>query len=194
VSTCAPPPPPDRLAPLYEREAPTHTKKILISIAKLTELMTLPITIPKLSPFTICMLATAIIAHLSACRYVLNAEELDLARERIRVNIGTLETFSEVWPRASKTVKEVRIIAKDILRERSTSSTTSGSPSSATISVQGRTSDTSGSLSSELIESYPFSVPYFQDPSSLSGFDSGFDPALAALFNLREAEGLNDIH
>jgi hypothetical protein len=169
-----------------------HTKKILISIAKLTELITLPISLPKLSPFTICMLATAIIAHLSACRYVLKAEELELARERIRVNIGTLETFSEVWPRAAKTVKEIRIIAKDVLHGKSATSTASCSPSNAAAtSSQTGASDTSSLLSIGFTDSFPLAVPYFQYPSSISGFDSDFDPALAALFSTREVNGLN---
>lgn len=189
VSTCAPPPPPERLAPVYEREAHCHTKKILIAIAKMTELMTLPISLPKLSPFTVCMLASTIITHLSACRFILSGEELELARERIRVNIGTLENFSEVWSRATKTVKEVRIIAKHTLRDRTDGSTVSTSPSSAGASSHnGTASDTSG-----------FSIPsmdYFQtDPNSISGFDPGFDPALASLFgtSIRETEDMNNV-
>lgn len=178
VSTCAPPPPPDRLLPIYEREAHCHTKKILLAISKMTELMTLPISLPKLSPFSICIIASTIVTHLSGCRFILSGESLELAREQIRVNIGTLETFSEVWCRATKTVKEVRIIAKDTFRGRSDVTSRSSPSSAGASSHTGAASDASG----------PFSITsmdYFQaDPNSISGFDaSGFDPALASLFS-----------
>jgi hypothetical protein len=61
------------------------------------------------------MVATTTIAHLSACKYVLEGEALQVARERIRVAIGALETFSEVWPRGKEVTREVKIVARELL-------------------------------------------------------------------------------
>jgi hypothetical protein len=115
VSSCAPPPPPDRLAAVYYRDAHIHTAKILRSIEKLTDLLTLPTRMAMHTPFTICMVATMTIAHLSACKHVLQGEALKVARERIRVAMGALEIFAEVWPRGRKVVREVKTIARELL-------------------------------------------------------------------------------
>ncbi|EON62361.1 hypothetical protein W97_01583 [Coniosporium apollinis CBS 100218] len=115
VSSCAPPPPPERLAPVYYSDAHIHTTKILRAIERMTDMLTLPTRIAVHSPFTICMIATMTIAHLSACKYVLKGEQLKIARERIRVAMGALEVFAEVWPRGKKVVREVKIVARELL-------------------------------------------------------------------------------
>ncbi|KAF2424404.1 hypothetical protein EJ08DRAFT_555121, partial [Tothia fuscella] len=115
VSSCAPPPPPERLAPVYYRDAHVHTAKIMRAIERLTEMLTLPGRIAVHTPFTICMIATATIAHLSACQNVLSSEDTKVARERIRVAMGALEVFAEVWPRGKKVVKEVKAVARELL-------------------------------------------------------------------------------
>lgn len=115
VSSCAPPPPPERLAPVYYSDAHIHTTKILRAIERMTDMLTLPTRIAVHSPFTICMIATMTIAHLSACKYALKGEQLKIARERIRVAMGALEVFAEVWPRGKKVVREVKIVARELL-------------------------------------------------------------------------------
>ncbi|KAI5465075.1 hypothetical protein BGZ63DRAFT_440538 [Mariannaea sp. PMI_226] len=115
VSSCSPRPPPDRLAPMYYREAHLHTAKILCAIERMTDLLTLPTDMTLHTPFTICMTATITIAHLSACKFVFKGRELDVARERIRLAIGALESFGEIWPRAKKVVREIKAIARDVL-------------------------------------------------------------------------------
>jgi hypothetical protein len=78
-------------------------------------MLTLPIRLARHTPFNICMIATMTIAHLSACKYVFKGEQLKIARERIRVAMGALEVFAEIWPRGRKVVGEVKIVARTIL-------------------------------------------------------------------------------
>ena len=126
VCRCTPPPPPEHLSPA-QTESYMHTIKILHAIEKITELLTLP-TCPALhTPFTICMVGTTTIAHLSACKYVLKGRSLSMARERIRTSMGTLKSFEENWLLAGRTRREVGIVAREILgledSERSTFTT-----------------------------------------------------------------------
>lgn len=78
-------------------------------------MLTLPVRLARHTPFNICMIATMTVAHLSACKYVFTGEELKVARERIRVAMGALEVFAEIWPRGKKVVGEVKIIARTLL-------------------------------------------------------------------------------
>lgn len=116
ISTCAPRPPPERLAPVYYRDAHIHTAKIMIAIERMTEMLTLPCRMAVHDPFHICMIAATTIAHLSACKNTLQGEALQIARERIRVAMGALEIFAEVWPRAKEVVKELKTIARELLK------------------------------------------------------------------------------
>lgn len=115
TSSCAPRPPPECLENIYYSEAYVHTAKILCAIEKMTNLLTLPTKILLHTPFTVCIVATITIAHLSACKFVLDGRELQIARERIRVAMGALETFAEVWPRAKNVLTEVKTIARELL-------------------------------------------------------------------------------
>jgi hypothetical protein len=81
----------------------------------MTNLLTLPTKILLHTPFTICIVATITIAHLAACKFILYGNELQIARERIRVAMGVLETYAKVWPRAKKVVTEVKTIARELL-------------------------------------------------------------------------------
>jgi hypothetical protein len=81
----------------------------------MTYLLTLPIKLAVHTPFTIYIVATITIAHLSACKHVLRGKHLQTARERIRVAMGALGTFAEVWPRGKRVLREVKIIARELL-------------------------------------------------------------------------------
>ena len=115
VSRCAPAPPPEHLSPARARESHMHTTKILHAIEKVTELLTLPTRLALHTPFTICMVGTTAIAHLSACRYVLKGRSLSMARERIRTSMGALKSFEENWLLGGRTRREVGIVAREIL-------------------------------------------------------------------------------
>jgi hypothetical protein len=172
ISSCAPPPPPEPLLPIYAAEVPIHTAKILHSILKMTEILTLPISACKLSPFSTCIIAAVTIAHLSACRHVLPETALESARERVRVAIGTIETFAEVWPRAKQVVKEIKAVAKDSFRHQSSENSSPGVTRSTSLS-SFQLSEADSSLSPD------DPIRYF-DQAYFSGFDSGLATVLAS--------------
>lgn len=103
------------MGPLYSRDAHIHTAKILRAIERIADMLTLPVRLARHTPFNICMIATMTVAHLSACKYVFTGDQLKVARERIRVAMGALEVFAEIWPRGKKVVGEVKIIARTLL-------------------------------------------------------------------------------
>jgi hypothetical protein len=169
ISSCAPPPPPERLAPVFYRDAHIHTAKILRAIERMTDLLTLPGRIAVHTPFTICMVATTTIAHLSACKNVLQGEPLQVARERIRVAMGVLEIFAEVWPRGKNVTREVKTVARELL--------SLAPPSEVQKPVEN--------------QSVPFSfAPHIQSHSPQLGSDSfaGLDSSGYFDFPLLEAE------
>jgi hypothetical protein len=94
VSRCVPPPPPDSNEAI-EDEAHIHTAKVLLSIDKLSSLLTLPTRFSEHTPFIICMITLMTIAHLSACRYIFKEPRLSLEREKIRLKMGVLKMLGK---------------------------------------------------------------------------------------------------
>ncbi|KAE8381638.1 hypothetical protein BDV26DRAFT_278635 [Aspergillus bertholletiae] len=115
VSRCAPRPPSSDLRECNATESRLHTAKCLQAIEKLDWLLTLPTNITTHSPFIICMIANVTIAHLSACRFVYEEEKLRIAREKIRLTMGTLKVLSQYWTLGKRTYSEIGIIAREIL-------------------------------------------------------------------------------
>ena len=117
VSICSPPPPPERLAPIHQRDAHIHTARILQAIEQLTNLLTMPSPTITHTPFAICMVATTTIAHLSACKHVFSGDpgRLRVARERIRVAMGAMEAFAEIWPKGKMVLGQVKTVARELL-------------------------------------------------------------------------------
>ncbi|KAK2754221.1 hypothetical protein FQN54_007100 [Arachnomyces sp. PD_36] len=115
VCRCAPPAPSDGYCMTKPVEAHIHTSKVLLAIEKLCGLLTLPTRLTTHTPFIICMIANTTIAHLSACRYLFRDRALQMEREKIRLAMGVLKTFSEHWPLGKRTYREIGIIAREIL-------------------------------------------------------------------------------
>lgn len=115
VARCAPLAPSDRLRCPNRAESELHTAKCLSAITTLDQLLTLPTDLHTHSPFLICMIANATIAHLSACRYLHQGERLATSREKIRLTMGTLKRLGDYWPLGKRTYQELGIIAREIL-------------------------------------------------------------------------------
>jgi hypothetical protein len=62
------------------------------------------------------MVACCTIAHLVACKSALPEDEAEVARSRIRVCLGTLRHYEDIWPRAKKILLELKRIANSILQ------------------------------------------------------------------------------
>lgn len=118
VTRCAPLAPSEHLQESDKAASELHTVKCLSAIENLGHLLTLPTNLNAHSPFLICMIANVTIAHLSACRYILQGERLATSREKIRLTMGTLKIlkrFSEHWILGKRTYREIGMIAREIL-------------------------------------------------------------------------------
>ncbi|KAF5604129.1 uncharacterized protein FSUBG_6902 [Fusarium subglutinans] len=119
ISSCGSPPPPLFLGVSggsgLNRQS--HLQKLLQAIRKQNQcLIILPLGPAQLSPFVICMVACCTIAHLVACKSTLPEDEAEVARSRIRVCLGTLRHYEDIWPRAKKILLELKRIANSILQ------------------------------------------------------------------------------
>lgn len=115
VARCAPLAPSDRLRCPDKAESELHTVKCLSAMENLDQLLTLPTNLHTHTPFLICMIANATIAHLSACRFLLQGEKLATSREKIRLTMGTLKRLGEYWSLGKRTFQELGTIAREIL-------------------------------------------------------------------------------
>ncbi|KAM0430442.1 hypothetical protein ACHAPT_005789 [Fusarium lateritium] len=124
ISSCGSPPPP--LASTTgigsALDGRTHLEKLLEAVRKQNQcLITLPVGSAHISPFTICMIACCTIAHLVAYKSALGPREAGVARSRIRVCIGTLRHYEDIWPRAKKILRELKCIAHNIMESAAVS-------------------------------------------------------------------------
>lgn len=94
-----------------------HSEKLFRAIKKQNQyLVLLPTRTVQLSPFIICTIACCTIVHLVACKVAFDAEETRAARSRIRVTLGTLKHYQDIWPRANRLINELKLIANDLLQ------------------------------------------------------------------------------
>ncbi|KAH7377244.1 hypothetical protein B0T11DRAFT_347751 [Plectosphaerella cucumerina] len=116
MSSCGAPPPPLSSKAEGTLDRRMHLEKLLQAVRNQNRsLIALPLGSMQLSPFTICMVACCTIAHLVAYKSALASSEAAVARSRIRVCIGTLKHYAEVWPRATKVLRELKAIAGALL-------------------------------------------------------------------------------
>ncbi|KAM0321356.1 hypothetical protein ACHAQA_010158 [Verticillium albo-atrum] len=117
MSSCGSPPPPLLLKAEGTLDRRMHLEKLLQAIRNQNQsLIALPLGSMQLSPFTICMVACCTIAHLVAYKSALAPSEATVARSRVRVCIGTLKHYTEVWLRATKVLRELKGIASILLQ------------------------------------------------------------------------------
>ena len=92
-----------------------HTAKALAAVEKQVNLFTLPTSFGLHSPVVIYMVAVSVIAHISACSYVLRSNALEIARNQVRLNIGALWAFQEIMPFSQRTLLEMKTVARECL-------------------------------------------------------------------------------
>ncbi|KAL4793945.1 hypothetical protein BDV19DRAFT_206962 [Aspergillus venezuelensis] len=195
IAHCSPPPPPESLRGCNSPSCQLHTAKVLRAIDEFNELLTLPTNIKTHTPFIICMISNLVIAHLAACRFYYKDAELKMARERVRLSMGSLKVLGEVWSMGRRTYREVGIIARDILGLKGRENGIQKDASALTPEIQlGRTerapaASTSSSTSipdppppSQIMSDVEYpdipDVSTFYDPPSLADFqllDTNFD-------------------
>jgi hypothetical protein len=84
------------------------------SAERALNLFTAPTACIRHTPLIVCAIAISILAELSACSYVLQGQQYDAARTRIRLGIGTLKEYGKVWPVGGQTLSEVKTIAREV--------------------------------------------------------------------------------
>ncbi|GKZ29749.1 hypothetical protein AbraIFM66950_006376 [Aspergillus brasiliensis] len=161
ICKCAPPAPPEDTRRSDTSQTQLHTLKCLHAIEELGRLMTLPTEIHARTPFIICMIANAAIAHLAACRYVFTGQDLQLGRERIRLSMGTLKSLSEHWAQGKRIYREMGIVAREILSlaDRKEGSTHQGG--SSTTGISPGMPDTPGGMEFPLLDMESMNVAEF---------------------------------
>lgn len=141
-----------------QEAAALHTTRCLRSIEAQIRLLALPARSFCHSPFAVCMVSTGTIPLLSACTYLFTGKKLATARNQIRLSIGCLKSFAQVWPRGAKILLEMQMIAREALKintpEETGLSSASATSTSATGSGTSSTGDPTDS-SSELSITFP---------------------------------------
>jgi hypothetical protein len=115
ISHCAPPPPDHDIASQEKDKTYwLHTKKTLEAAEAAVNLYALPCSIINHTPLGICGIVLSTLANLSACAYFLTGSEWYRTRDRIRLGLGCLKTFSEVWEVSRWNEKETKKIARTV--------------------------------------------------------------------------------
>lgn len=99
--------------------ANVHTVRCLKSIEAQIRLMALPARPFCHTPFVICMMTSGTIPLLAACRFLFASGRLEIARHQIKMSIGCLKAMAEVWPQAAVQVREIQMIAQEVLGQAS---------------------------------------------------------------------------
>ncbi|OAR00687.1 hypothetical protein LLEC1_06328 [Akanthomyces lecanii] len=112
ISSCARDPAPDGPTPEHIN---VHTVRVLRSVESQIRLLALPSRPFHHTPFSTCMISEGTLALLSACKFLLRGHELAVARDQIRLTIGCLKSLGALWPRTSRNVSQIQVIAKHVL-------------------------------------------------------------------------------
>jgi hypothetical protein len=107
------PPSPFTLTPRSGRN--THTARVLKATEIHTKLLAIPCALEKHNIFTMCIASQLAAVQTSVCIYLLDGHALSIARDRVRLSIGFLNTMGTIWPLGKKMAKEVRAIARSSL-------------------------------------------------------------------------------
>lgn len=105
-----------------------HTSKCLASAEALSQMISLsPTTIMRRTPFFSCAITMSMLVHLTACVWdffpksiesQVDLQEKILAKERIKMGIGSLTAMSRVWGTAAKVLVEVKEAARIVFQQR----------------------------------------------------------------------------
>lgn len=128
--------------------ANVHTVRCLKSIEAQIRLMALPARPFCHTPFVICMMTSGTIPLLAACRFLFASGRLEIARHQIKMSIGCLKAMAEVWPQAAVQVRELQMIAQEVLGHASKG------PDVLPDAGAGESSDGDGSGSSTIVGSF----------------------------------------
>ncbi|OAA34710.1 C6 zinc finger domain-containing protein [Metarhizium rileyi] len=95
-----------------------HTMQAVSAAKALVDLFTLSTSPTTHSLFIMRMGSMAAATHISACEHYLKGAEDAHAKNRVRVFLGTLRAFENIWPQPRKWSKEIKLMAKAVSDSR----------------------------------------------------------------------------
>jgi hypothetical protein len=105
------------LLPTQTREI--HTAKCLTSAENISTLIRLPG--PGLqyhTPFFTCVVVMASVVHLSYWSFLVPDGHDDIIKQSIRLDVGTLQSYSTTWPIANVVLGQVRGVAHTLFNSK----------------------------------------------------------------------------
>jgi len=118
VDSCAP----HRPVPSGQ-EFNTHTRHTIASAIEISRMVTHRVPLLSHTHFFTCVVTLSSIVHLSKWALFFIPHDDDDLRQQIRLNIGALNTLSEVWKSASMASGQVKGVAQDIYRVKKSQQT-----------------------------------------------------------------------
>ncbi|CAI6339019.1 unnamed protein product [Periconia digitata] len=95
----------------YRRNA--HTARTLKAIDMQTKLLSIPCAIEKHNMMTSIIVARLTAAQIAVCNVLLDDDYgLTIARDRVRLSIGFLNSVGTIWPLAKKTAQDIKRISR----------------------------------------------------------------------------------
>jgi nicotinate-nucleotide pyrophosphorylase (carboxylating) len=106
-------PTPYLIPPASGRNA--HTARTLKAAEMHTKLLSIPCTMEKHNVFSMCISAQIATTQISACNNLLEDHALAIARDRVRLSIGYLNTMGSMWALGKAMAKDVRAVARSAI-------------------------------------------------------------------------------
>ncbi|KAF2638326.1 hypothetical protein P280DRAFT_405152 [Massarina eburnea CBS 473.64] len=104
------------LLPTQTREI--HTAKCLTSAENINSLIKLPGPLTKHTPFFTCVVVMASVVHLSYWSFLVPDGQDDLIKQSIRLDVGTLQQYSNTWGIAHVVLGQVRGVAHTLFNSK----------------------------------------------------------------------------
>lgn len=104
------------LLPTQTREI--HTAKCLTSAENISSLIRLPGQLLNHTPFFTCVVVMASVVHLSYWSFLVPDGQDDIIKQSIRLDVGTLQQYSNTWPIANVVLGQVRGVAHTLFNSK----------------------------------------------------------------------------
>jgi hypothetical protein len=96
----------------------THTSKCRVAALNIASLMKLPGPLIHHTPFFTCVCVMASVVHLSDWSFYIPDGQDDAIKRSIRLDVGTLQQYSNTWPIASVVLGQVRGVAHTLFHSK----------------------------------------------------------------------------
>ncbi|KAF2820331.1 hypothetical protein CC86DRAFT_374503 [Ophiobolus disseminans] len=104
------------LLPTQTREI--HTAKCLTSAENISSLIRIPGPLLHHTPFFTCVVVMASVVHLSYWSFLVPDGQDDIIKQSIRLDVGTLQQYSNTWPIAHVVLGQVRGVAHTLFNSK----------------------------------------------------------------------------